>query len=107
VDEAAHHRQAARDRTALDLGRAGGEIGPEIRGEQITEGRQARRLAEMQRQEIEEGGEVAAIGGDRVRRGAALASEPGSPQFDRGAQILGGRKPRQRHGLGQGGKALH
>src|SRR5204862_24027 len=61
---------------------------------------------EMLGQEIEKEGEVAAIGGDRVRRGAALAAEPGRPQPDCGAQILGRGKPRQRHRLGEGGKAF-
>src|SRR5579863_1619378 len=58
----------------------------------------------MPGQKIEKKGEVAAIGGDRVRRGAALAAEPGHPQQDRGAQILGGGKPRQRHRLGKRGE---
>ncbi len=50
-------------------------------------------------QEIEKEGEVAAVGGDGMRRGAPLASEPGRPQRDRGAQILGGGIARQREGF--------
>src|SRR5712691_9384508 len=103
-DEAAHDRQTARDRAALDPRRAMREIGTEIRGEQMAEAGEARRLAEMQGQEIEKEGEVAAIGGDRVGRGAALAAEPSRPQPDCGAQIIGRGKPRQQHWHGERGE---
>ena len=43
-------------------------------------------------QKIEEQCEVAPISGDGMGRGAALAGEPGGPQPDRRAQIVGGRR---------------
>ena len=41
-----------------------------------------RRLAPMRHDEIEEAGEVAQIGGNRMRRGAPLGLEPAMPGFD-------------------------
>ena len=105
-DKAAHHRQAARRRAALDPRGAEGEPGAEIGRQQPRQHGEVGRLAEMRGQEIEKAGEVAAVGGDGVRRGAPLAAEPGHPQTDRGAQILGRGKPRQRHRFGQAGESL-
>ena len=73
------------------------EIGAEIGGAQRVYRREARQLAQMLGQEIEKEGQIAAIGRDGMRRGAALAGEPSGPQPDRRAQIVGGREPRQRH----------
>src|SRR5205823_6346503 len=63
-------------------------------------------LAEMLGQEVEKEREVAPIGGDGVRRGAAFAAEPAGPQSDRRAQIVGCGKARQRQRRGEGGKTL-
>ena len=41
-------------------------------------------------QEIEEKGEIAAVCGCGMRRGAPLADEPSEPQPDRRAQIVAG-----------------
>jgi hypothetical protein len=50
-------------------------------------------------QEIEKKGKVAAIGGDGMRRSAAFAREPRTPQPDGRAQIVRGGKSRKRHRL--------
>src|SRR5437870_13560669 len=73
-----------------------GKIGAEIGGLQRAHRGQAWQLSQMLGQEVEEEGEIAAIGGDRMRGGAALPGEPRGPQPDRSTQIVAGRKPRQR-----------
>ena len=44
------------------------------------------------RKEVEELGQIAAIGGDRVGRGAALVAQPCVPLVERGLQISGRSK---------------
>src|SRR5438477_3598069 len=75
--------------------------GAVIRSRELRESREARELAKMPGQEVEKKGEVAAVGGDCVRRGAPLAGQPCRPEADRGAQILGGGEPGQRQRVGK------
>ena len=96
-DEAAHDRQAARHRTALDPGGAMGEIGPEIGRRQRAQRRQisaARRYARSGNRERRRGR-------DHRRRSCAprrAARRRASPSTtDRLAQILARGKPRERH----------
>ena len=65
--------------------------------------RQGRRDA---RSKIEKRGEIAAIGCQRMRRGAAFAGQPILPQADRAAQLGACRKSRERRRLGQNRKRL-
>ena len=98
ADKATQHREPSRQRAsfAMALG-AKGEIGAEIGGTQPIDCAKTRQLSQMLGQEVEEEGEVAPIRGDRVSRCPALACQPRDPQPDRRAQIVGGRKPGQRH----------
>src|SRR6266436_6732914 len=75
---------------------AAGEIGAEISGSQCAHRSQAWQLSQMLGQEVEEKGEIAPIGRNRMGGGAALARQPGGPQPDSSTQIVSGREPRQR-----------
>ena len=92
--ETARSRAAPRGRARASCARSRRRRGaPDRRGNRRAQRVDARpgsaRSPQMLGQEIEKEGEVAAIGGDRMRRGAALAGEPSGPQPDRGAQIVG------------------
>src|SRR5215472_15719933 len=80
---------------------AAGKIGAEICGLQRAHCSQAWHLTQMLGQEVEKESEVAPIGGGGMGGGAALPREPGGPQPDSSAQIVGGREPRQRQRLRQ------
>ena len=91
-----------RQRRALDPGaRAVRQIGAEIGGAQRVDYGEARQLAQMLAEEVEQRAEVAPVSGNRMRRGAALARQPCDPQRDRSAQIVGRRETRERDRLGQ------
>jgi hypothetical protein len=74
------HRQSPGKGAARDpvLG-AAGQIGAEIAGSQCIDCSQARQFAQMLGQKVEEKGEIAAVCGHGMRRGAALPGEPGDP----------------------------
>src|SRR5439155_27147405 len=91
---------------ALDRGGAMGEPGAIIGGGETADRHQGRRLPQMLGEKIEKKSEIATVGGNRMRRGAALALEPGRPQPDRRAKIRGGGKARERQGLGGGGEGF-
>ena len=94
----AQHRKPAGKGAALYpvLGPAR-QIGTEIAGPQRIYCGQARQLAQMLGQEIEKKREIAPVCSNGMRRSAALAAQPAGPQSDCCAQIVGRRKPRERH----------
>jgi hypothetical protein len=80
TQESPQHRQSSGEGASLDpvLG-AAGQIGAEIAGSQRIDCRQARQLAQMLGQKVEKKGEIAPVCSNGMRRGAALAAQPGGP----------------------------
>src|SRR5204863_4013539 len=77
TNKSSQHGESAGERAALDpvLG-ATCQISTKIGGSQLVYGRQARQRAQMLGQEIEKKGEIAAVCGNGMRRGATLPGQP-------------------------------
>ncbi len=98
TDKAAQNRQPSCQRASFGMVLdATGEIGAKIGGTQPLDCVKARQLPKMLGQKVEEQCKVTPVSGDRMSRGATLARQPGEPQPDRGAQVVGRREPRHRH----------